>query len=110
MYSEDELSQFYNNYREALSKQNELDLQELGQQRSTAQTRIMSGANKAGMLYSNFPERSKIQYDAQTYAPAQAKVYTSYVTGLDQLRNNILKNFNNIKDLQDQIAHLNSMV
>jgi hypothetical protein len=109
MLSNDELDEFYKNYRENLSRQKETDLQNLNQQRLNTQSTIMSGANKSGMLYSNFPERSKIQYEAQTYQPAQAKIYSSYQTGLDTLRNNILKNFNSIKDIQDQIAHLNSL-
>lgn len=109
MYNNDEMTEFYKNYRESLSRQQETDLQNLNQQRLNAQATIMSGANKAGMLYSNFPERSKIQYEAQTYQPAQAKIYSSYQTGLDTLRNNILKNFNSIKDIQDQITYLNSL-
>lgn len=109
MYSNDEMTEFYRNYRENLSRQQETDLQNLNQQRANTQATIMSGANKAGMLYSNFPERSKVQYEAQTYQPAQAKIYSSYQTGLDTLRNNILKNFNSIKDIQDQIAYLNSL-
>lgn len=109
MYSENEWQDFYRNYRENLSRQNEVGKQNLWQQRRNAQASIMSGANKAGMLYSNFPERSKIQYDAQTYDPAVIKMQTSYQTGLDTLRNNILKYQNSIKDLQENIAHLNSM-
>ena len=109
MYSENEWQDFYKNYRESLSRQNEVGQQNLWQQRRNAQASIMSGANKAGMLYSNFPERSKIQYDVQTYDPARIKLQTSYMTGLDQLRNNILKVQNNIRDTQEAIAHLNSM-
>ena len=109
MYSENEWQDFYKNYRENLSRQNEVGKQNLWQQRRNAQASIMSGANKAGMLYSNFPERSKIQYDVQTYDPAVIKMQTSYQTGLDTLRNNILKYQNSIKDLQENIAHLNSM-
>jgi hypothetical protein len=69
----------------------------------------MSGANKAGMMYSNFPTRSKIQYDMGTYTPAQNKIFTTYQTGLDSLRNNIVKYQNSIKDIQDAIAHLNTL-
>lgn len=109
MYSENEWQDFYKNYRESLSRQNETNKQNLWQQRRNAQASIMSGANKAGMLYSNFPERSKIQYDVGTYEPAVVKSQTTYQTGLDTLRNNILKYQNSIKDIQDSIAHLNSM-
>ncbi len=109
IYSDAEISDFYKNYRESLSRQKEIDLQNIQQQRKNAQASIMSGANKAGMMYSNFPERNKIQYEAQTYMPAQAKIYSTYQTGLDTLRNNTLKYINSIKDIQDQIAYLNSL-
>ena len=109
MYSESEWQDFYKNYRENLSRQNEVAKQNLWQQRRNAQASIMSGANKAGMMYSNFPERSKIQYDVGTYEPAVVKAQTTYQTGLDTLRNNILKYQNSIKEIQDSIAHLNSM-
>lgn len=109
MFTEDQIKSFYQNYRDSLDRQYQSSLQNLEQQRKNAQTSIMSGANKAGMLYSNFPTRAKIQYDQQTYQPAQIKLQTSYQTGLDQLRNNILKYQNSIAEIQESIAHLNSM-
>lgn len=109
MYTEDQVKDFYQNYRDSLDRQYQTSLQNLEQQRKNAQTSIMSGANKAGMLYSNFPARAKIQYDQETYQPAQIKLQNSYQTGLDQLRNNILKYQNSIAEIQDSIAHLNSL-
>lgn len=109
MHSESEWQDFYKNYRENLSRQNEIGQQNLLQQRENAFQNIMAGANKAGMLYSNFPTRSKIQYDQNTYQPAQIKLQSTYQSGLDTLRNNILNYQNSIKDIQDAIAHLNSM-
>ena len=109
MYTEDQVKDFYQNYRDSLDRQYQASLQNLEQQRKNAQTSIMSGANKAGMLYSNFPARAKIQYDQQTYQPAQIKLQSSYQTGLDALRNNILKYQNSIAEIQDSIAHLNSL-
>lgn len=109
MLDESQVKTFYQNYRDSLDRQYQSALQSLNQQRKNAQATIMSGANKAGMMYSNFPARSKIQYDQQTYQPAQIKLQTSYQTGLDTLRNNILKYQNNIAEIQDSIAHLNSM-
>lgn len=109
MYTEDQVKDFYQNYRDSLDRQYQTAIQSLDQQRKNAQTSIMSGANKAGMLYSNFPARAKIQYDQQTYQPAQIKLQNSYQTGLDQLRNNILKYQNSIAEIQDSIAHLNSL-
>ena len=109
MYDTETIKDFYQNYRDSLDRQYQTGLQNIEQQRKNAQTSIMSGANKAGMLYSNFPARSKIQYDQQTYQPAMIKLDTGYRTGLDQLRNNILKYQNSIKDIQESIAHLNSL-
>ena len=109
MYDAEQIKDFYQNYRDSLDRQYQTALQSLDQQRKNAQTSIMSGANKAGMLYSNFPARSKIQYDQQTYQPAVVKLQTSYQTGLDTLRNNILKYQNSIAEIKDSIAHLNSM-
>lgn len=109
MLDESQVKTFYQNYRDSLDRQYQSALQSLNQQRKNAQASIMSGANKVGMMYSNFPARSKIQYDQQTYQPAQIKLQTSYQTGLDTLRNNILKYQNNIAEIQDSIAHLNSM-
>lgn len=109
MYDINQIKDFYQNYRDSLDRQYQTAVQSLDQQRKNAQTSIMSGANKVGMLYSNFPARSKIQYDQQTYQPARIKLQNSYQTGLDQLRNNILKYQNSIAEIQDSIAHLNSM-
>lgn len=109
MLDDNQISDFYKNYRENLSRQYEVAKQNLGQQRKNAQTSIMSGANKSGMLYSNFPQREKIKYDVNTYQPSQTKLFTSYQTGLDQLRNNILNYQNSIRDIQDAIAHFNSL-
>lgn len=109
MYSENEWQDFYKNYRESLSRQQDTGLQSLDQQRKNAQQSIMSGANKAGMMYSNFPQRSKIQYDQNSYQPERVKLYNTYSTGLNSLQQNILKFQNSIKEIQDSIAHLNSM-
>ena len=109
MYTEDQIKDFYKNYRDSLDRQYQSATQALDQQRKNSFASIMSGANKAGMMYSNFPTRSKIQYDAGTYTPAQNKIFTTYQTGLDSLRNNAVKHYNSIKDIQDAIAHLNSL-
>lgn len=109
MYTQEQINDFYKNYRESLSRQYEVAKQNLEQQRKNAQSSIMSGANKAGMMYSNFPERAKIQYDVQTYIPAYTKLQNTYQTGLSELRNNILKYQNSIREIQDSINHLNSL-
>lgn len=109
MYTQDEIKDFYQNYRDSLDRQYQSAVQALEQQRKNAQATIMSGANKAGMMYSNFPMRSKIQYDQSTYQPATIKLRNSYATGLDTLRSNAIKYWNAIADIQDSISHLNSM-
>ena len=109
MYDDSQIQDFYKNYRESLSAQYENAKNLLAQQRSNAQKSIMSSANKQGMLYSNLTGRSKLQYDTNTYAPALTKLNTTYQTGLDALRNNILKYQNSISEIQDAINHLNSM-
>lgn len=109
MYDANQIKDFYQNYRDSLDRQYQTAVQSLEQQRKNNQAAIMGGANKAGMLYSNFPARAKIQYDQQTYQPAQIKLQSSYQTGLDALRNNMLKYQNSIAEIQESIAHLNSM-
>lgn len=109
MYDANQIKDFYQNYRDSLDRQYQTAVQSLDQQRKNNQAAIMGGANKAGMLYSNFPARAKIRYDQETYQPAQIKLQSSYQTGLDALRNNMLKYQNSIAEIQESIAHLNSM-
>lgn len=103
------LDEFYKNYRETLGNVYDTTVQSLDQQRRNAQTSIMSAANKAGMMYSNFPARDKLKYDVGTYQPALIKAQQSYQTGLQTLRENALKTVNNIRNLQEQIQHLNEL-
>lgn len=109
MYSEDEINSFYNNYRESLSRQKEAATRQLEQQRENDYATIMSGANKAGMMYSNFPARDKIKYEQSTFQPNLVKLNTAYQTGLQTLRSNIANYKNSIADIQDAINHLNSL-
>lgn len=103
------IDEFYKNYRESLSALNEANKRSLEQQRRNAQASIMGAANKAGFLYSSFPARDKLKYDMQTYQPALIKNQQTYSTGLNTLRENAVKTANTIANLQDQIAHLNSL-
>ena len=59
----DEIKSFIDSYRESLDQQRDLGMQNLENNRRNQFQNIMAGANKAGMLYSNFPERARIQYD-----------------------------------------------
>lgn len=102
-----DINKFIQNYRDALSAQNAAATATLNQQRLNDQQAIMAGANKAGMLYSNFPARSKIQYDTQTYYPSLIKTQQSYQTALDKVRANALNLFNQNKTIAEAIADLN---
>lgn len=114
----DETNNFVEAYRDLLQTQGELGANDLSRQRDFAlQTleqerrnqfqNIMGAANAAGMMYSNFPERAKYQYDTGTYNPAAAQVQTSYKTGLDRLRANTLNALNTLAEYSDEIASLN---
>lgn len=102
-----EIQSFIDAYRDSLGKQKDLELQGLENARRNAYQSIMGSANAAGMMYSNFPERTKLQYDTNTYMPAITKVNQTYQTGLDTLRNNITNTWNSIQDLKDATATLN---
>lgn len=95
-------------YFDALKAQRDASFKQLEQGRRNAYSTIMSGANRRGMLYSNFPERSKLQYNVGTYMPAYTKAQTGYQTGLDSLRNNAVSLWNKIKSYQEAIDDLNS--
>lgn len=100
---------FINAYRSSLERQRDLSLQNLNNQRTLDQRSIMAGANKAGMMYSNFPQRDKIKYDTQTYMPGQIKIQQGYQTGLQKLRENIINTSNQLKSINEAIADLNAI-
>lgn len=108
MYSEDQIRNFYQNYRDSLDRQYQTSLANLEQQRRNDQTSIMSNANRMGAMYSNFPQRDKIRYDTGTYQPNLVKLYQGYQTGLDKLRQNMVNYQNSIKSIQDAINELNA--
>lgn len=102
-----DINEFISNYRKALGQQYDAATAALNQQRQNDFAGIMAGANKAGMLYSNFPQRSKIQYDTQTFYPTQIKAFQSYQSSLDKLRANAINLYNQNKSIQEAIADLN---
>lgn len=104
----DKVDPFITQYRDALERQRDLSTQQIDNQRRNDFASIMSGANTSGMMYSNFPERSKIQYNTSTYQPNKIKVQDAYRTGLDKLRTNTLNLYNQLQDINDAIADLNS--
>lgn len=104
-----DLNDFLRNYRDALKAQNEADIKALNTARENAQTSIMSNRNRAGLMYSNFPEMDKIKYDTQTFYPALIKAQQGYQTSLDRVRQNALNLYNQNKSIQEAIKELNSL-
>lgn len=99
---------FITAYRDSLERQRDMAMQNLNATRRNDFVAMMAGANKAGMMYSNFPQRDKIRYDTQTYVPAQIKIQTGYQTGLQKLRENTISMANQLKTINDAIAELNA--
>lgn len=106
---DEKMQSFIDEYRDALGVQRDLSLQNLENARRNAYTNTMASANTAGMMYSNFPERAKIQYDTNVYQPGKEKIQTSYLTGLDNLRNNITDTLNSIAHYRDETNALNKI-
>lgn len=99
---------FIKAYRKSLENQRDLSIQNLENTRRNDFTTLMSNANVAGAMYSNFPQRDKIKYDTQTYMPQQVKIQQSYQTGLDKLRENTINMANQLKTINEAIAELNA--
>lgn len=99
---------FISAYRDSLERQRDLSMQSLDNTRRNDFATIMAGANKAGMLYSNFPQRDKIKYDTQNYVPNQVKIQQGYQTGLQKLRENTISMANQLKTINEAIAELNA--
>lgn len=98
--------EFLKAYRDSLKNQYDASVSSLVQQKRNNDASIMSSANEAGMMYSNFPQRSKIQSEAQ-YLTNLSKLHSTYQTGLDKLRNNAVDVYNQIKSYEEAIADLN---
>lgn len=103
------LNDWLTNYRNALKAQNDADIKALDTARENAQTSIMSNANRAGLLYSNFPQMNKLKYDTQTYYPSIIKAQQGYQTSLDKARQNAINLWNQNKTIQEAINELNSL-
>ena len=103
----DKVDPFITQYRDSLERQRDLGNQNLDNTRRNDFAQIMGNANTSGMMYSNFPERTKIQYDTTTYMPNQTKIQNTYQTGLDKLRTNVVSLSNQLKNINDAISDLN---
>lgn len=102
-----EMQPFFRNLADAYKVQWDAQKNLLNEQRRQQQTGIMSQANQAGMLYSNFPQRAQIQYDTNTYMPAMTKLSNTYFTGLNDLRNKGTQLANSIRTTEQAIADMN---
>ena len=98
-------NEFLKAYRDSLKNQYDANVSSYKQQKRNADAQIMSAANKAGMMYSNFPQRSKIQTEAD-YLTGLSKLRSTYQTGLDKLRNNAVDAYNQIKASEEAISDL----
>lgn len=98
---------FMQKYRDAMARNRDSSVIQLDQQRENDQANIMSQANTMGMMYSNFPTRSKMQYDVNTYNPNRIKIQSAYQTGLDTLRNKGVELANYLKSTQESIDDYN---
>lgn len=103
----EQIDPFMQKYRDALKRSTDAQVMQLNQQRETDQAKLMSQANTAGMMYSNFPTRSKMQYDTSTYNPNLLKIQTAYQTGIDSIRNKAVELANALKASQESIDDYN---
>lgn len=102
------VNDFIKAYRDSLRDNYTANVNQIEQQRRNDEASIMANANRARMMYSNFPARDKMKYEAETYLPNRQSAFTSYQTGLDKLRSNAVNAYNNIKSIEDAISDLNS--
>lgn len=102
-------NEFIKNYRESLKQSYDAGVAQLENQRILDHNAIMGQANKAGVLFSNIPQRMRTQYDTQTYMPALTGLQNSYQTGLDSLRNNGINAANQVAYYQQMIDHYANM-
>ena len=101
-------NEFIKQYRDALRNQYDASVSALKQQNRNNQASIMSAANEKGMMYSNFPQRSKIQAETD-YLKNMSKLHSTYQTGLDKLRGNAVNAYNQIKAYEEAIADLDEL-
>lgn len=102
-------NEFVKNYRQSLQESYDAGVANLENQRKLDQSAIMNQANKAGVMFSNIPQRMKIQYDTNTYMPNFISNRQSYQTGLDKLRENGINAANQVAYYQQMIDHYNTL-
>ena len=103
------VNDFIDSYRDSMKQSYDDNVADIENQRRNDYASIMAQANKRGMMYSNFPERSKMQYDAETYLPKLSSAFTTYQTGLNKLKSGVLDSYNSIKESEDNLKHLEEL-
>lgn len=101
------IDDFIKNYRESLIKQYDANRALVDNTKNLYETNLMSSANARGMMYSNFPQRQKMQYQTETYMPNVTKIRNTYQTGIDKLRANAVGVANEIRSIEQAISDLN---
>lgn len=100
-----DVNQFFLSYRDALKNNYDSAISALKQNRRNDHANIMASANRQGLMYSNFPQRAKIQTES-SYLNSLANAHNTYQTGLDKLRSNAVNAYNTIKSYEEAIADL----
>ena len=101
------INDFITSYRQALQDQYDTTTANIENQKKLDETSIMSNANVKGSLYSNFPQRDKIKYQATTYLPNLVSAKNTYQSGIDSLRSKATELANNITTIEQAIQDLN---
>jgi len=101
------LDEFIKAYRQSLAQQYDANRALIDNTRNTYETSLMGAANARGMMYSNFPQRQKMQYQMDTYMPNVTKAKNTYQTGIDKLRSTAVDVANEIRTIEQAIADLN---
>lgn len=99
---------FIKAYRDSLLRQYNANRALIDNTRDAYETNLMGNANARGMMYSNFPQRDKLKYQATTYMPNIVNTRNTYQTGIDKIRSNAVSLANNIKTIEQAIADLNN--
>ena len=103
-----QVDDFIKAYRESLIKQYDANRAKIDNTKNLYEGNIMASANARGMMYSNFPQRDKLQYQTETYMPNIVNARNTYQTGIDKLRSNAVSVANDIRTIEQAISDLNT--
>lgn len=103
-----DLDGFIKAYRDSLIRQYDANRALIDNSKNIYESNLMANANAKGMMYSNLPQREKMNYQTNTYMPNIVTARNTYQTGRDRLRSNAISVANNIKSIEQAIADLNN--